>query len=172
VRPVRSILRGPNPQAKLDWETELAIVIGREARDISADEADSHIFGYVWLNDVSDRATQVDDEFQQHLVRAKSRPTYCPIGPYLTTGVDAMNLEMWTKLNGQLEQQGNTSDMLFGIAEMVAYFSTHMTLLPGDLLATGTPPGVGFGKNRYMAPGDVLECGITSLGAQRHEICA
>jgi len=170
--PFDPVLRGPNPQAKLDWETELAIVISREARDVSADEAETYIFGYVCLNDVSDRATQVDDEGLQHLVRAKSRPTYCPIGPYLTTGVDAMNLEVWTKLNGQFEQQGNTSDMLFGIAEMVAYFSTHMTLLPGDLLATGTPPGVGFGKNRYMAPGDVLECGITNLGSQRHEIRA
>jgi 2,4-didehydro-3-deoxy-L-rhamnonate hydrolase len=170
--PFDPVLRGPNPQAKLDSETELAIVISREARDVSADEAETYIFGYVCLNDVSDRATQVDDEGLQHLVRAKSRPTYCPIGPYLTTGVDAMNLEVWTKLNGQFEQQGNTSDMLFGIAEMVAYFSTHMTLLPGDLLATGTPPGVGFGKNRYMAPGDVLECGITNLGSQRHEIRA
>lgn len=170
--PTDPILRGPNTDVKLDWETELAIVIGREARDISAREAAGHIFGYVCLNDVSDRATQVDAEGQQHLVRAKSRPTYCPIGPYLTTGVDGMNLDVWTKLNGQFEQQGNTSDMLFGIAEMLAYFSAHMTLLPGDLLATGTPPGVGFGKNRYMAPGDVLECGITNLGAQRHEICA
>lgn len=81
-----------------------------------------------------------------------------------------MKLDVWTKLNGNYEQQGNTSDMLFGIDEMVAYFSTHMVLLPGDLLATGTLPGVGFGKNRFMAVGDVLECGITDLGAQRHEI--
>jgi hypothetical protein len=115
---------------------------------------------------------QVDAEGQQHLVRAKSRPTYCPIGPYLTTGVDAMNLDVWTKLNGSFEQQGNTSDMLFSVDEMVAYFSTHMVLSPGDLLATGTPPGVGFGKNRFMAVGDVLECGIADLGAQRHEIQA
>jgi 2,4-didehydro-3-deoxy-L-rhamnonate hydrolase len=170
--PTDPILRGPDPGVKLDWETELAIVVGREARDISAEDAADYIFGYVCLNDVSDRATQVDAEGQQHLVRAKSRPTYCPIGPYLTTGVDGMDLDLWTKLNGQFEQQGNTSDMLFGIAEMLAYFSTHMTLLPGDLLATGTPPGVGFGKNRYMAPGDVLECGITALGVQRHEIRA
>jgi 2,4-didehydro-3-deoxy-L-rhamnonate hydrolase len=168
--PVDAISRGPNPQARLDWETELGIVVRREASDISADEAADHIFGYVCLNDVSDRTTQVDAQGQQHLVRAKSRPGYCPIGPYLTTGIDGMNLEVWTKLNGQFEQQGNTSDMLFGIAEMLAYFSTHMRLLPGDLLATGTPPGVGFGKNRYMSPGDVLECGITHLGAQRHEI--
>ena len=83
-----------------------------------------------------------------------------------------MNLDIWTKLNGQFEQQGNTSDMLFNVHEMVAYFSTHMVLLPGDVLATGTPPGVGFGKNRYMAVGDVLECGIDNLGAQRHEIRA
>lgn len=170
--PFDPILRGPNPGVKLDWETELAIVIGREARDVSVHEAAGYVFGYVCLNDVSDRATQVDTEGQQHLVRAKSRPTYCPIGPYLATGVDGMNLDVWTRLNGRFEQQGNTSDMLFSVNEMVAYFSTHMVLLPGDLIATGTPPGVGFGKNRYMAVGDVLECGIADLGAQRHEIRA
>jgi 2,4-diketo-3-deoxy-L-fuconate hydrolase len=81
-----------------------------------------------------------------------------------------MNVDLWTKLNGRYEQQGNTSDMLFSINERVAYFSRYMTLIPGDLLATGTPPGVGFGKNRFMVAGDVLECGGTHLGAQRHEI--
>jgi 2,4-didehydro-3-deoxy-L-rhamnonate hydrolase len=170
IGPLDPISRGPNSGVKLDWETELAIVVGREAQDIRAADAADYIFGYLCLNDVSDRATQVDEQGQQHLVRAKSRPTYCPIGPYLTTGIDAMKLDVWTKLNGKYEQQGNTSDMLFGIQEMLAYFSTHMTLFPGDILATGTPPGVGFGKNRYMAVGDVLECGITYLGAQRHEI--
>jgi 2,4-didehydro-3-deoxy-L-rhamnonate hydrolase len=170
--PFDPISRGPNKGVKLDWETELTVVIGREARDITTAEAAAHIFGYVCLNDVSDRATQVDAEGQQHLVRAKSRPTYCPIGPYLTTGVDGMNLNMWTKLNGHFEQQGNTNDMLFNVYEMVAYFSTHMVLYPGDLLAMGTPPGVGFGKNKFMAVGDVLECGIEHLGAQRHEIRA
>jgi 2-keto-4-pentenoate hydratase/2-oxohepta-3-ene-1,7-dioic acid hydratase in catechol pathway len=170
--PFDPIARGGNQGVKLDWETELAIVIGREARDISAAEAADHIFGYVCINDISDRTTQVDAEGQQHLVRAKSRPTYSPIGPYLTTGIDAMKLDVWTKLNGRFEQQGNTSDMLFSVNEMVAYFSTHMALMPGDLLATGTPPGVGFGKNRFMAVGDVLECGIAKLGVQRHEIRA
>jgi 2,4-didehydro-3-deoxy-L-rhamnonate hydrolase len=168
--PVDDISRGPNQGVKLDWETELAIVISRNAKDIAVAEAGSYIFGYLCLNDISDRSTQVDAEGQQHLVRAKSRPTYCPIGPYLTTGVDGMNLDIWTKLNGKFEQQGNTNDMLFNVSEMVAYFSRHMVLLPGDLIATGTPPGVGFGKNRYMAVGDVLECGIANLGAQRHEI--
>lgn len=168
--PFDPISRGPNEGVKLDWETELAVVIGREAKDIVATEAANHIFGYLCLNDVSDRSTQVDAEGQQHLVRAKSRPTYCPIGPYLTTGIDGMKLDVWTKLNGKFEQQGNTSDMLFNVYEMVAYFSIHMLLLPGDLIATGTPPGVGFGKNRYMTVGDVLECGIANLGAQRHEI--
>lgn len=166
------ISRGPNAGVKLDWEVELAIVVGREACDISAAEAPDYIFGYVCLNDVSDRATQVDEAGGQHLVRAKSRPGYTPIGPYLVTGVDGMNLDVWTKLNGRIEQQGNTSDMLFSINEMLTYFSTHVALLPGDLLATGTPPGVGFGKNRFMAVGDVLECGISELGAQRHEILA
>ncbi len=168
--PFDPIFRGPNQGVKLDWEVELAIVVGREARDISAEEAADYIFGYVCVNDISDRATQVDEEGQQHLVRAKSRPSYSPIGPYLTTGIDGMKLDVWTKLNGNYEQRGNTSDMLFGIREMLAYFSTHMALLPGDIIATGTPPGVGFGKNRFMAVGDVLECGITDLGAQRHEI--
>jgi 2,4-didehydro-3-deoxy-L-rhamnonate hydrolase len=164
------IFRGPNPGVKLDWEVELGIVVGREARDISATDAADYIFGYVLVNDISDRGTQVDAEGQQHLVRAKSRPTYCPIGPYLTTGVDGMKLDVWTKLNGDYQQQGNTSDMLFGVRELLAYFSKHMALLPGDILATGTPPGVGFGKNRFMAVGDVLECGGTDLGVQRHEI--
>jgi 2,4-didehydro-3-deoxy-L-rhamnonate hydrolase len=168
--PFDPIFRGPNPGVKLDWEVELAIVVGREARDISAAEAADYIFGYACINDISDRATQVDEEGQQHLVRAKSRPSYSPIGPYLTTGIDGMKLDVWTKLNGDYEQRGNTSDMLFGVHEMLAYFSSHMALLPGDILATGTPPGVGFGKNRFMAVGDVLECGISDLGAQRHEI--
>jgi len=170
--PFAPISRGPNPGVKLDWETELAIVVGREVQDITADEAASYIFGYVCLNDVSDRSTQVDAQKQQHLVRAKSRLTYCPIGPYLTTGINPMELDVWTKLNGHYEQQGNTSDMLFSVYELLAYFSRYMRMVPGDILATGTPPGVGMGKNRYMAVGDILECGINSLGAQRHQIIA
>ena len=170
--PFDAISRGPNDSVKLDWETELAIVVGREAQDIEAHQAADYIFGYVCLNDISDRSTQVDAERQQHLVRAKSRPTYCPIGPYLATGIDAMNLDLWTKVNGRYEQQGNTNDMLFSVYEMLAYFSRHMRMVPGDVLATGTPPGVGMGKNRYLALGDILECGITNLGSQRHEIVA
>jgi 2,4-didehydro-3-deoxy-L-rhamnonate hydrolase len=170
--PFDPIRRGPNNGVKLDWETELAIVIGREVQDITPDEAANYIFGYVCLNDVSDRATQLDAEKQQHLVRAKSRPTYTPIGPYLTTDIDPMTLDVWTKVNGHYEQQGNTSDMLFSVHEMLAYFSHYMRLVPGDILATGTPPGVGMGKNKFLANGDVLECGITHLGAQRHEIVA
>ncbi len=170
--PFDSISRGPNQGVKLDWETELAIVVGREAQDITAAEAAGYIFGYVCLNDVSDRSTQVDAQKQQHLVRAKSRPTYCPIGPYLTTGINAMDLDVWTKVNGHYEQQGNTSDMMFSVYELLAYFSRYMRLGPGDILATGTPPGVGMGKNRFMAVGDILECGITDLGSQRHEIVA
>src|ERR1700761_3497856 len=168
--PFDPISRDGDEHVKLAKETELAILLGREARSISAADAPGYIFGYVCINDISDRATQVDEEGQQHFVRAKSRPTYSPVGPYLTTGIDGMKLDVWTKLNGRFEQQGNTSDMLFGVNEMVAYFSSHMTLLPGDIIATGTPPGVGFGKNRFMAIGDVLECGITDLGAQRHDI--
>ena len=145
--PFDPISRGPNRGVKLDWETELAIVVGREVQDITAEEAAGYIFGYVCLNDVSDRSTQVDAQKQIHLVRAKSRPTYCPIGPYLTTGINPMDLD-------------------------VAYFSRHIRMVPGDILATGTPSGVGLAKNRFMAVGDILECGITNLGAQRHEIVA
>ncbi len=170
--PFDPISRGPNRGVKLDWETELAIVVGREVQDITAEEAAGYIFGFVCLNDVSDRSTQVDAEKQQHLVRAKSRPTYCPIGPYLTTGINPTDLDVWTKVNGHYEQQGNTSDMLFPVYEMLAYFSRYMRMVPGDILATGTPPGVGMGKNRFMAVGDILECGITNLGEQRHEIVA
>jgi 2,4-didehydro-3-deoxy-L-rhamnonate hydrolase len=170
--PFDPIRRGPNPGVKLDWETELAIVVGREAQDITAEEAAGYIFGYVCLNDVSDRSTQVDAEKQQHLVRAKSRPTYCPIGPYLTTDLNPGDLDVWTKVNGHSEQQGNTTDMLFSVHELLAYFSRYMRMVPGDILATGTPPGVGMGKNRYLAVGDILESGITNLGAQRHEIIA
>jgi 2,4-diketo-3-deoxy-L-fuconate hydrolase len=170
--PFDPISRGPNRGVKLDWETELAIVVGREVQDITAEEAPGYIFGYVCLNDVSDRSTQVDAQKQQYLVRAKSRPTYCPIGPYLTTGINPMDLDVWTKVNDHYEQQGNTSDMLFPVCEMLAYFSRHMRMVPGDILATGTPPGVGMGKNRFMAVGDILECGIPNLGAQRHEIVA
>jgi len=170
--PFDPVSRGPNRGVKLDWETELAIVVGREVQDITAEEAAGYIFGYVCLNDVSDRSTQVDAQKQQHLVRAKSRPTYCPIGPYLTTGINPMDLDVWTKVNGHDEQQGNTSDMLFSVHELLAYFSRYMRMVPGDILATGTPPGVGMGKNRYIAVGDTLECGITSLGAQRHQIIA
>lgn len=170
--PFDAIRRGPNPGCKLDWETELAIVVGREAQDITAEEAEDYIFGYTCLNDISDRAAQVDQAQVQHLSRAKSRPTYGPFGPYLTTGIDPMQLDVWTKVNGKYEQQDNTSDMLFPVHEILAYFSRHLRLLPGDILATGTPPGVGAGKNRFLAVGDILECGITGLGAQRHEIVA
>jgi 2,4-didehydro-3-deoxy-L-rhamnonate hydrolase len=168
--PFDPIRRGPNANVKLDWETELGVVIGREAQDIKANEAADYIFGYVCINDISDRATQIDAYKQQHLVRAKSRPTYAPIGPFLTTGIDPMKLDLWTKVNAHYEQQGNTDDMLFTVNEIVAYFSHYMRLLPGDILATGTPPGVGLGKNRFLAIGDVLECGISNLGSQRHEI--
>jgi 2,4-didehydro-3-deoxy-L-rhamnonate hydrolase len=168
--PFDPIHRGPYANIKLDWEVELGIVIGRETLDITAAEGPDHIFGYVCINDISNRATQIDAAKVHHLVRAKSRPTYAPIGPFVAAGIDPMHLDLWTKLNGHIEQQGNTSDMIFDVYEMVAYFSKHMKLFPGDILATGTPPGVGLGKNRFMVAGDVLECGITHLGAQQHEV--
>lgn len=168
--PFDPIRRGPNAGVKLDWETELGVVIGRTAEDVSVDRAADYIFGYVCVNDVSDRATQIDAYHQQHLVRAKSRQTYCPIGPYLTTGIDPTTLDIWTKVNDRYEQQGNTSDMVFSVYELLAYFSHYLRMVPGDIIATGTPPGVGLGKNRFLEVGDTLECGISNLGAQRHKI--
>jgi 2-keto-4-pentenoate hydratase/2-oxohepta-3-ene-1,7-dioic acid hydratase in catechol pathway len=168
--PVTPIRRGPNPGVKLDWETALAIVIGRPTEHVSKAEAADHIFGYVILDDIFDRSTQVDAAKQQHLVRAKSRATYSPIGPFLVTGIDPGTLDVWTKLNGDYEQQGNTSHMLFDVYDLLCYFSRYLPMVPGDLLATGTPPGVGMGKNKFMAVGHVMECGITHLGTQRHDI--
>jgi 2,4-didehydro-3-deoxy-L-rhamnonate hydrolase len=154
TRPFDHVSRGSDRGVKLDRETE------------------RYIFGYVCFNDVSDRSTQVDAQKQQHLVRAKSRATYCPIGSYLTTAIDPIDPDLWTKVKGHYEQQGNTSDMLFHVYEMLAYFSRHMRMVPADISATGTPPGVGMGRNRYMAVRDISECGITNLGGQRHEIVA
>jgi 2-keto-4-pentenoate hydratase/2-oxohepta-3-ene-1,7-dioic acid hydratase in catechol pathway len=170
--PFDPIRRGPNPSCKLDWEVELGIVMGREAEDIDREQARNRIFGYLCINDISDRATQIDADKQQHLVRAKSRRTYSPVGPYLVRGIDPGDLGLWTKVNGVFEQQGNTSDMLFDVYDIVAYFSRYLPLLPGDIIATGTPPGVGFGKNRFLNPGNILECGVAGLGAQRHVVVA
>ncbi|MCX6355333.1 MAG: fumarylacetoacetate hydrolase family protein [Candidatus Aureabacteria bacterium] len=168
--PFDPIRRGPNPGVKLDWETELGVVIGRRAEDISREEASACISGYVCVNDISDRATQIDAGGPRHRVRAKSRSTYCPVGPYLVRGIDPGQIDVWTKVNGTIEQQGNTRDMLFDVYELVAYISHYVPLSPGDIVATGTPSGVGMGKNRFLKPGDILECGITHLGSQRHEI--
>jgi 2,4-diketo-3-deoxy-L-fuconate hydrolase len=160
----------PGPEnVELDCKTELAIVIGREVEDIQVGEAADYIFGYVCLSDVSDRSAELDAE-HQHLVRAKSRPTYCPIGPYLTTDIDPMNLDVWTKVNGLCEQHANTIDMSFSVYDILAYVSRYIRMVPGDVLATGASSGVSMGKNRFLAFGDILECGITHLGAQRHQI--
>jgi 2,4-didehydro-3-deoxy-L-rhamnonate hydrolase len=121
--------------------------------------------GYVCINDVSDRSTQVDTEHRQHLVWAESRPTYDQIGPYLTTGINPMALDEWAAVIGRFEQKENTSGMIFPIHELLAYFSRHKRMVPGDILATGTTPGVGMGKNSFLAIDDILERGITNLGA-------
>ncbi len=168
--PYDPIVYPPYEGVKLDWETELAVVIGKEALDLEVEDAMGVVLGYLCLNDISDRSRQYDQEGKIHLMRAKSRPGFAPIGPILATGLDPMHLRIWTQVNGHLEQEGNTAEMHFSIARLISFFSQHLKLCPGDLLTTGTPCGVGYGKNKFLKRGDILECGIDHLGVQKHII--
>ena len=174
-----SALAGPNDaiiipkgSEKTDWEVELAIVIGKKASYISKDDALDHIAGYVLHNDVSERAFQLEGSGQW--VKGKSCDTFAPLGPFIATTdeiKDPNNLHLWLKVNGEMMQNSNTSDFIFNVQEVVSYISQYMTLLPGDLISTGTPFGVGLGLNpqRYLKAGDVVELGIDGLGvSQQH----
>ena len=170
-----SAVCGPNddvvlPGEKTDWEVELAVVIGRRASYISEDEAPSHIAGYLVHNDYSERAFQIERGGQW--VKGKSADTFAPLGPYLVPGNavrDPDNLRLWLSVNGKTMQDGSTSNFIFGVNFVVSYISQFMTLLPGDVISTGTPAGVGLGLKppRYLQPGDVIELGIEGLGTQR-----
>jgi len=160
---------------KSDWEIELAIVIGTEAFDVPEDKALDHVAGYCLCNDVSERAFQLESTGQW--VKGKSGPTYGPVGPWLVTKdeiADPQALDMSLDLNGQRMQTGNTSTMIFNCVQIISYASRFMKLVPGDIITTGTPPGVGMGKTPpvYLKAGDEMALRIEGLGEQRQKVVA
>jgi len=166
----------PRGGTKLDWEVELAVVIGRRASYVAVDHALNHVAGYALHNDYSERSFQLERGGQW--VKGKSADTFAPLGPFLATVDELPNpghLGMWLSVNGTRAQNSSTSQMIFGVATLVSYVSEFMTLLPGDVISTGTPAGVGLGikpEPRYLAAGDIVELGIEGLGAQRQRIVA
>ncbi len=165
----------PKGSKKSDWEVELALVIGRRAQYVEQAGAMSVIAGYTILNDVSEREFQLERSGQW--VKGKSFDTFAPTGPWLVTPdevPDPQNLRLWLDVNDQNQQDGNTSAMIFGITHLVSAISGYMTLMPGDIIATGTPPGVGLGQNPpvFLKPGDVMRLGVEGMGEQRQEVFA
>ena len=163
----------PKNSKKSDWEVELAIVIGAKASYVSEKNAMNHVAGYVLHNDISEREYQL--ERQGQWVKGKSCDTFAPLGPFVATKdeiKDPHNLHLWLKLNGKTMQDSNTSDLIFGIPKLVSYISQFMTLLPGDLISTGTPFGVGLGLNPeiYLKDGDKMELGIEGLGVASQKV--
>jgi 2-keto-4-pentenoate hydratase/2-oxohepta-3-ene-1,7-dioic acid hydratase in catechol pathway len=160
----------PRGSEKTDWEVELAVVIGKRASYIEEKDALSHVAGYCVCNDVSERAYQIEGTGQW--MKGKGCPTFGPLGPWLVTPDevgDVQNLDMWLDVNGRRMQTGSTRTMVFGVAFVVAYISKFMILEPGDIITTGTPPGVGMGMKPpvFVKPGDVMALGIEKLGEQR-----
>jgi len=165
----------PRDSRKSDWEVELAVVIGTKAQYVTEEKALSHVAGYLICNDVSEREYQTERGGQWD--KGKGCDTFGPLGPWLVTRDevrDPQNLDMWLDVNGQRQQTGNTRTMVFGVAHLVHYVSQFMTLMPGDVITTGTPPGVGMGKNppTYLKPGDVMTLGVAGLGEQRQKVVA
>ena len=165
----------PRNAKKLDYESELVVVIGRRAQYLSEDEVFDYIAGYTVGHDVSERAFQRERGGQ--FTKGKSADTFAPVGPYLVTRdhiEDVQNLSIWSEVNGEMRQQGNTTDMVFGVKEIVSHLSQFMTLYPGDLIFTGTPAGVGDGMvpPSYLQPGDVVRVGVEGLDFQRQVIAA
>ena len=163
----------PDNSTKGDWEVELGVVIGTTARYVPEANALDYVAGYVLINDVSERQFQLERGSQWD--RGKGCDTFGPIGPWLVTKdevPDVQSLGMWLDVDGVRMQTGNTKTMIFGVANLVSYISRFMTLLPGDVITTGTPPGVGFGKNPqiFLKGGEVMTLGIDGLGAQRQEV--
>lgn len=162
----------PRGSQKSDWEVELGIVIGKEAKYVSEADGLAHVAGYCVVNDVSERAFQLEHAGQW--VKGKSHDTFGPIGPWLVTRdeiADPQNLRLWLELNGERVQNGSTATMVYGVAYLISYLSKFMTLQPGDIITTGTPPGVGMGMTpqRFLKPGDVMELGVEGLGSQRQK---
>jgi len=160
----------PRTSEKTDWEVELAVVIGKKASYVSVEDAPNHIAGYVLHNDYSERAFQLERSGQW--VKGKSCDSFAPLGPFLATPDevgDVNNLKMWCSVNGDMKQNSNSSNLVFKIPELISHLSQFMSLIPGDVISTGTPPGVGFGFTppQYLKSGDVVELGIEGLGVQR-----
>lgn len=165
----------PRDSQKTDWEVELGVVIGDRAHDAPVETALNHVAGYAVINDLSEREFQLEHGGQW--VKGKSCDTFGPIGPWLVTRdeiPDPQNLALWLEVNGHRYQDGNTRTMVFTVAKLVSYISRYMTLMPGDVISTGTPPGVGLGQKPpvYLKPGDVMELGIEGLGRQRQQAVA
>ena len=159
----------PKKSVKSDWEVELGVIIGKEAKYISESESQSHIAGYCVINDLSEREFQIEHSGQW--VKGKSCDTFGPIGPYLVTTdevPDPQNLKMWLEVNGKMMQNGSTSTMVYGVNFLISYLSQFMSLQPGDIISTGTPPGVGMGMNPqvFLKAGDIMKLGIEGLGEQ------
>jgi 2-keto-4-pentenoate hydratase/2-oxohepta-3-ene-1,7-dioic acid hydratase in catechol pathway len=165
----------PKNSTRLDWEVELGVVIGKKAQYVSEDKAIDYVAGYCVVNDVSERAFQMQSSQWD---KGKGCDTFGPIGPWLVTTDeirDPQNLDMWLDVNGRRMQKGNTRTMIFGVAKLVSYCSQYMTLMPGDIITTGTPPGVGLGMKPepvFLKAGDVMNLGIQGLGEQRQEVVA
>lgn len=165
----------PPGSEKTDWEVELAVVVGRRACGVSEADAMEHVAGYALHNDLSERHWQIERGGQW--VKGKSFDTFAPLGPYLATRdeiPDPQALRLWLSVNGERMQDGTTADMVFGVSALVSYVSQCMTLLPGDVISTGTPAGVGLGMKppRYLSPGDVVELGVEGLGTARQNVVA
>ena len=178
-----SCLTGPNDDVMLpkdsrksDWEVELAVIIGTVARYVEEADALSHVAGYCVVNDVSEREYQIERGGTWD--KGKGCDTFGPVGPWLVTPDevdDPQNLQLWLDLNGQRRQMGNTRTMIFSVAKLIAYISRFMTLEPGDLITTGTPPGVGMGVKPepvYLRPGDIMSLGVERLGKQTQRVVA
>ena len=163
----------PKGSEKTDWEVELTVAIGRVARYVEESEAFDYVAGYCIANDVSERAFQIEGTGQW--VKGKSADTFCPLGPFLATRdeiPDPQNLHLWLDVNGKRYQDGSTDDMIFEVAHLVSYVSRYMTLMPGDLILTGTPSGVGFGLNPpvFLRPGNQVRLGVEGLGEQLQNV--
>jgi 2-keto-4-pentenoate hydratase/2-oxohepta-3-ene-1,7-dioic acid hydratase in catechol pathway len=165
----------PRGAVRTDWEVELAVIIGARAKYVSEAEALEYVAGYAVMNDLSERDFQFERAGQW--TKGKSCDTFGPVGPWLVTRdevPDPQALGMWLDLNGTRMQNGSTATMVYGVAHLVSHLSQFMSLHPGDIITTGTPPGVGLGQKppRYLVPGDVVELGIDGLGRQRQEVIA
>ncbi|WP_333663078.1 fumarylacetoacetate hydrolase family protein [Chishuiella changwenlii] len=163
----------PKTATKMDWETELCIVIGKKANNVSEEEALNHVYGYALMNDITERAFQTERGGTWD--KGKGCDTFAPVGPFIATKEeikDVDNLRIWLKLNGELMQDGNTSDFINRIPKLVSYLSQFMSFLPGDIISTGSPAGSGMGKTPqvWLKPGDVIEYGIEGLGSTTQTI--